>query len=125
MFEGFEGSTASLGVLDFCGRSAAQQILLRSHPTKDRKTEAAGRGETRENRFESVKVNGDGKIVIEEGEEQQEKTGNELTARISETQLLQLLLKVQLSTVGLKIAIASFSPGEAVVEARTIWGALA
>ncbi|KAL8454319.1 hypothetical protein Emag_001478 [Eimeria magna] len=69
VFEGAEGADASSAVLDFCSVNAAQQILVGMHPRKDRKTEQAERGAKRESKFSRVKVNEEGKIVIEEEEE--------------------------------------------------------
>lgn len=70
VFEGADGEEASSAVLDFCGASAAQQILVGMQPAKDRKTAGASRGERREAKFSKVKVNKEGKIVIEEEDEE-------------------------------------------------------
>ncbi|KAL8437407.1 hypothetical protein ACSSS7_001002 [Eimeria intestinalis] len=69
VFEGADGADASSAVLDFCSVSAAQQILVGMQPRKDRRTEQAERGAKRERKFSMVKVNEEGKIVIEEEEE--------------------------------------------------------
>ena len=80
MFEGGEGRGAASAVLDFCSASAAQQILVGMQPSKDRKTDRAQRGQTREQKFSRVKFSEDGKILIEEDEDEdqqpQGKQGN-------------------------------------------------
>ena len=59
-------------MLDFCGVSAAQQILVGMQPRKDRRTEKAERGEKRETKFDRLKMNQEGKIIIEEDEEEEQ-----------------------------------------------------
>ncbi|OEH76144.1 hypothetical protein cyc_04214 [Cyclospora cayetanensis] len=105
IFEDGDGADASSAVLDFCGVSAAQQILVGMQPRKDRKTENAGRGAKRERKFSQVKVNEDGKIVIEDEEEND---GQETQGKQAEMMVGLLELRPQRAPSG---ALLLAAPG--------------
>ena len=79
VFEEGDGCDASSAVLDFCGVSAAQQVLVGLQPRKDRKTDKAARGIKRQTKFSSLPLDDSGKIIIPEDEEEEdeEKQQNE------------------------------------------------
>ncbi|CDJ27714.1 uncharacterized protein EMH_0092020 [Eimeria mitis] len=74
VFEAADGVDATSAVLDFCGVSAARQILVGMQPQKDRKTHAAARGIKRETKFSLLPLDETGKIIIQEEEEEEQPT---------------------------------------------------